>query len=67
MKSVTCDSDGNTHKINLPPSDVIKFGLSDGSSIVVRPSGTEPKLKLYYSVKSGSKELSSDKIREFEN
>ena len=67
MKSVTCDSDGNTHKINLPPSDVIKFGLSDGSSIVVRPSGTEPKLKLYYSVKSESKELSSDKIRDFEN
>ena len=30
-------------------SDVIKFGLSDGSSIVVRPSGTEPKLKLYIS------------------
>lgn len=67
MKSVTCDSDGNTYKINLPSSDVIKFGLSDGSSIVVRPSGTEPKLKLYYSVKSDSKELSSDKIREFEN
>lgn len=67
MKSVTCDSGGNTHKINLPSSDVIKFGLSDGSSIVVRPSGTEPKLKLYYSVKSESKELSSDKIRDFEN
>ena len=35
----------------LPKSDVIKFYLSQGS-IVVRPSGTEPKLKMYLSIKS---------------
>ena len=34
----------------LPPSDVLKFYLEDDCSIVVRPSGTEPKLKLYFSV-----------------
>ena len=34
----------------LPKSDVLKFLLSDGCSIVVRPSGTEPKLKTYISV-----------------
>ena len=34
----------------LPPSDVLKFLLSGGCSVVVRPSGTEPKLKLYISV-----------------
>ena len=34
----------------LPKSDVLKFLLEDNCSIVVRPSGTEPKLKTYISV-----------------
>ena len=34
----------------LPKSDVLKFKLSGGASAVVRPSGTEPKLKIYISV-----------------
>ena len=36
----------------LPKSDVLKFLLEDGCSLVVRPSGTEPKLKLYVSVQA---------------
>jgi len=33
---------------NLPKSDVVKLSLDGGGSIIVRPSGTEPKLKIYY-------------------
>ena len=33
---------------NLPKSDVVKFFLTDHSTITIRPSGTEPKLKVYY-------------------
>ena len=39
----------------LPKSDVLKFLLEDNCSIVVRPSGTEPKLKIYISVKCRDK------------
>lgn len=38
----------------LPASDVVKFLLEDGCSLVVRPSGTEPKLKAYISVSAAN-------------
>ncbi|HOE04560.1 MAG TPA: phospho-sugar mutase [Bacteroidales bacterium] len=39
------------YSINLPKSDVLQFELKNGSKITVRPSGTEPKIKFYFSVK----------------
>ena len=43
---------------NLPKSDVLKFGLENGSTVVIRLSGTEPKLKAYITVcaKEGKEE-----------
>ena len=38
---------GRVEKINLPAADVVKLYLADGSWLVLRPSGTEPKIKLY--------------------
>lgn len=38
-----------TQKITLPKSDVLKFHLADGSWFCIRPSGTEPKCKIYFS------------------
>lgn len=40
----------------LPPSDVLKYSLSGGISLVVRPSGTEPKLKVYLSFSAKDQE-----------
>ncbi|MCK4750573.1 MAG: phospho-sugar mutase, partial [Bacteroidales bacterium] len=41
---------GEKTKIDLPKSNVLQFLLEDGSKISVRPSGTEPKIKFYFSV-----------------
>ena len=41
----------NTSVINLPSSNVLQFITEDGSKISARPSGTEPKIKFYFSVK----------------
>jgi phosphoglucomutase len=44
-------STGSVSKIEgLPSSDVLQFFLADGSKITMRPSGTEPKIKFYFSV-----------------
>jgi phosphoglucomutase len=53
---------GEQHEIALPKSNVLQFLLEDGSKISVRPSGTEPKIKFYFSVKekAESKEAYSD-------
>lgn len=39
---------GKVTPITLPKSDVLAFKLTDGASVVIRPSGTEPKVKAYY-------------------
>lgn len=42
---------GKTEKLTLPKSDVLLFRLEDDSKLIVRPSGTEPKIKIYAGVK----------------
>lgn len=44
----------------LPKSDVLKFLLEDNCSLVVRPSGIEPKLKIYISVSAENKEMAEE-------
>ena len=40
------------YRISLPQSDVIQFICADNTIVTVRPSGTEPKIKYYYGVRS---------------
>jgi phosphomannomutase len=42
---------GAIEKLALPPSDVLVYALEDGSRIIARPSGTEPKIKFYFDVR----------------
>jgi phosphoglucomutase len=46
---------GKKKDIDLPVSDVLQFFLEDGTKISVRPSGTEPKIKFYFSVNAALK------------
>ncbi|HEX3017225.1 MAG TPA: phospho-sugar mutase [Caproicibacter sp.] len=57
---------GNTSEINLPKSDVLEYRLANGGKVIVRPSGTEPKIKVYLSAKGADRQESqaeTEKIR----
>ncbi len=49
-------------KIELPKSNVIKYVFADGSNFVLRPSGTEPKLKVYYNIIATSSNEANSKL-----
>ena len=51
----------------LPTSNVLKYVLEDGSWIAIRPSGTEPKIKIYYSIKGADKAEAKKKLEENQN
>lgn len=58
--------DGTVTALTTPPSDVLKYTLTDGSWIAVRPSGTEPKIKFYIAVVGDSNEDAQAKIAAIE-
>ena len=55
---------GEITKTGLPTSNVLYYALEDNSWCCVRPSGTEPKIKLYMGVKGSSNEDASQKLEE---
>ena len=56
VKSTTTTAEGAVTPITLPKSDVITFSLEDDASVIIRPSGTEPKIKAYYTTKGKTKD-----------
>jgi phosphomannomutase len=50
----------------LPATDALRFSLADGRTVIIRPSGTEPKLKCYLQAVSDSEASSSELLNELE-
>lgn len=57
--SKTTFTDGGEEKIELPKSNVLAFALENGNKVIVRPSGTEPKIKAYLTAIGNDKESAS--------
>ncbi|MFD1464710.1 phospho-sugar mutase [Lapidilactobacillus mulanensis] len=62
----TTAADGTVEKLQLPTADVLKYYLADDTWIAVRPSGTEPKIKLYFGVVDESIAASQAKIEKYQ-
>ena len=56
--------DGSELETDLPTSNVLYYDLSDNSWFAVRPSGTEPKIKLYIGVKGSSEQEANEQLVE---
>ena len=54
---------GSVKATGLPKSNVLYYDCEDSTWLCIRPSGTEPKLKLYYGVKAGSVEEADKRIK----
>ena len=55
---------GEIHKTGLPKSNVLYYELEDDAWCCIRPSGTEPKIKLYMGIKGNSNEEASQKLED---
>ena len=58
---------GEESKTGLPKSNVLYYELEDNSWCCIRPSGTEPKIKLYMGIKGTSEEDANIKLEELKN
>ena len=52
---------------NLPKSNVLEFNMEDDINVLVRPSGTEPKIKMYYLVKGSSEQAGAEIVAALES
>ena len=51
LEGVQINSNGKKESVNFPKSNVLQYLTEDGTKVSVRPSGTEPKIKFYFSVR----------------
>jgi len=56
-------SSGQKEKLTLPESDVLYYELDEGCWFAIRPSGTEPKIKIYYGVKESTMDKAKEKLK----
>ena len=58
---------GDVSITGLPKSNVLYYALEDDNWCCIRPSGTEPKIKLYMGVKAKTEEGARDKLEDLKN
>ncbi|KRM57932.1 phospho-sugar mutase [Secundilactobacillus malefermentans] len=66
LKGVQVSADGSETALTLPKADVLKYWLEDGTWIAVRPSGTEPKIKLYIGTNGENQADADAKLANYE-
>ncbi len=64
LKGTKTSADGTVEPLRYPTSDVLYFALSGGGFVCVRPSGTEPKIKLYVNVNHTDKAAAETLLKE---
>ena len=63
--SVVCVADGTKTAMELSGSNVLRYEMADGTSLIVRPSGTEPKVKVYILANGATREESEAKVAKY--
>ena len=63
--SVFCVADGSRTAMELSGSNVLRYEMADGTSLIVRPSGTEPKVKVYILANGGTREEAETKVAKY--
>ena len=63
--SVVTVADGSKSTMELSGSNVLRYEMADGTSLIVRPSGTEPKVKVYILANGGSKADCDEKVAKY--
>ena len=58
---------GKTEEMSIPKCNCVYYELCGGSFVCVRPSGTEPKLKIYYSIKAKDETAAKEKLSQIQN
>ena len=58
---------GETQEMDIPKCNCVYYELSGGSFVCVRPSGTEPKLKIYYSIKAKDEATANEQFAKMQN
>jgi phosphoglucomutase len=67
LSSKMTNSNNEVIKLTLPKSDVLKYVMEDKNSFVIRPSGTEPKIKIYYTVRGNTREECKKSLKSLKN
>jgi phosphoglucomutase len=63
--SVVCVACGKKSAMDLSGSNVLRYEMADGTSLIVRPSGTEPKVKVYILANGANQAACSEKVEKY--